>query len=465
MRTPWMRRMLGLMGGVLAMAGCDQTMTPVDDLLLTAVPCEEFPGPLEECDESTVGGTLNVFDYWWLGGDRHNLSLYEPAGNPSGEAPGIWLGNGVTPSACFNGIQIRRGDAERDGLADACEFALARAFAPYMQFDHGEALVKFPDGTNRHCAEGEPYWAAKLFDEFGVVNIVYMMAYYKDCGEAFIPFDAHSGDSELIRLSVVYNNATQHWELTQAYLSAHAGTRTDASVYAGPSELEYPIRDRAFPKIWVARNKHANYRSFADCENGPDFPAPNTDSCDEDLRYLQARFPVRAGRNVQVGMCVPSLFIPTSTRCEWFMRVPVPFSGWLGGSDVSSPYPTLLSTGFVYNNLHPGAIIYPMSVTMSGPSSVELVGGQPWPSPRYIAEVRGGFEAGTIYRWTDNGVVKSSTSNEYWMSPVALGTHVITVRVTRGNEVKSASKTVVVGDGGEGGSGCSPMGCLAGPGS
>ncbi|MCH7703960.1 MAG: hypothetical protein IIB61_02520 [Planctomycetes bacterium] len=313
---------------------------PVDDqykvgAFVVAVPCEEFPGPLEECDESTVGGTLNVFDYWWLGGDRHNLSLYEPAGNPSGEAPGIWLGNGVTPSACFNGIQIRRGDAERDGLADACEFALARAFAPYMQFDHGEALVKFPDGTNRHCAEGEPYWAAKLFDEFGVVNIVYMMAYYKDCGEAFIPFDAHSGDSELIRLSVVYNNATQHWELTQAYLSAHAGTRTDASVYAGPSELEYPIRDRAFPKIWVARNKHANYRSFADCENGPDFPAPNTDSCDEDLRYLQARFPVRAGRNVQVGMCVPSLFIPTSTRCEWFMRVPVPFSGWLGGSDVS----------------------------------------------------------------------------------------------------------------------------------
>lgn len=490
MRIPWMCRALWLVGGVLAVAACDQSLTPLDGLLLSEVPCDELPGPLIDCEEEAVGGQLNVFDYWWLGGNRNDLSLYEPSGNRAGNAPGIWLGNGVTPSACFNNPNPPGGDADSDGLADACEFALARAFAPYMHFGHGEVLLGFPDGTNRHCAEGEPYWATKLFDAYRVVSIVYMMGYYMDCGEAFVPNididvtvplpwfdlnldvevpDGHRGDSELIRLSVAYNSATQHWELRQAFLSAHYVTASNlgSSVYARPDELAYPVRDRAFPQVWVSRNKHANYKSYSECEGGGFL---NLDSCDEDISNMgAARFPVREDRNVQRAICVPSLFISNSPRCEYFAGVHRPFSGWLIPHPTIgvipstltlgvTPYQTLLSSGYIYENLHPAAIVYPLSVSLSGPRSVEVVGRQPFPSPRYDAEVRGGLEAGTVYRWTDNGVVKPSTSNEYWMSPVTVGTHVITVRVTRGNEVKTASKTVVVGQGGDGGD-CPPMGC------
>ena len=495
MRMPWMCRALWLVGGVLAVAACDQSLTPPDGPSLSEVPCDELPGPLDDCEEEASGGALNVFDYWWLGGNRHDLSLYEPS--PSPDYPGINLGPSVTPSACFNNPNPPGGDAEGDGLADACEFALARAFAPYMQFGHGEALVGFPDGTNRHCAEGEPYWAAKLFDTYRVVNIVYMMGYYVDCGEAVVPNvdagvtiplpgfelnldvefpDSHKGDSELIRLSVAYNSATRHWELRQAFLSAHykSPSNLGSSVYAAPDELTYPKRDRAFPQTWVSRNKHANYKSYRECEGGG---FANLDSCDEDLWHLRARFPVRQDRNVQRATCVYSLFISNSPRCEYFAGVPRPFSGWLilyptvGVNNATktlgvTPYQTLLSSGYVYENLHPAARVYPLSVSLSGPSSVEVVGGYAFPSPRFDAEVRGGLEAGTVYRWTDNGVVKPSTSNMYWMSPVTVGTHVITVRVTHGNEVRTASKTVVVGQGGDGdgdGGDCPPLGCWSAP--
>ncbi len=80
------------------------------------------------------------------------------------------------------------GDSDTDGLADHCEFPIARSFAPMLHFANGG-----------QCPGGEPYWAARRTST-NRVRIAYIMAYYKDCGYA-----PHAGDSEMIMVDVQYN--------------------------------------------------------------------------------------------------------------------------------------------------------------------------------------------------------------------------------------------------------------------
>lgn len=77
-----------------------------------------------------------------------------------------------------------------------------------------------------------------------------------------------------------------------------------SSELVGPSQIAFPVRYRTFPLVWVARNKHANYKSKAACNAGGGKPLGASipfDTCDmtaADTRFYRNRMPVRANRNV-----------------------------------------------------------------------------------------------------------------------------------------------------------------------
>jgi len=70
------------------------------------------------------------------------------------------------------------GDADADGLGDACELALARAFAPTLIVRSGGCNW---DADAERLAGGY-FHAVQPVDS--LVRIVYMPAYFRDCGWA-----------------------------------------------------------------------------------------------------------------------------------------------------------------------------------------------------------------------------------------------------------------------------------------
>jgi hypothetical protein len=133
--------------------------------------------------------------------------------DPNPSAAGVFLGSGVTPTACTYGT-----DSDQDGLTDFCEKNLAAAFAP-------ELAYATADNVGR-----EPHWVARrLFDD--EVRLGYLLSYHVDLGiDAwetclnFLPSEwchGHAGDSEDMYLDVVYDYGSEHWLLSDAYYSRH----------------------------------------------------------------------------------------------------------------------------------------------------------------------------------------------------------------------------------------------------
>lgn len=152
-------------------------------------------------------------------------------------------------------------DSDADGLSDKCEYEVAHALRPYLTFD--------PYDRDRRR---EPYWAMYPSTIYSAVyQIVYALSYYTDWG----PNYKHQGDSEFIVLRVRYLGYGK-WGIMSAFLSAHWGAITDSSADITYEYLEYPGSNRGRPKIWVAVNKHANYRSRSSCDSGAGW----TDTCD-----------------------------------------------------------------------------------------------------------------------------------------------------------------------------------------
>jgi hypothetical protein len=87
--------------------------------------------------------------------------------------------------------------------------------------------------------------------------------------------EAHRGDSEFIILEVTHLGLG-HWVLSYATLSAHWGAMGDGTSRYAWSALQFPDTLQARPRIWVAEDKHANYRSQSVCDAG----AYYTDTCD-----------------------------------------------------------------------------------------------------------------------------------------------------------------------------------------
>jgi hypothetical protein len=184
--------------------------------------------------------------------------------DPAPNAPGIFLGSGVTMPVCTGGSHT---DGDGDSLSDFCEKNLANAFAPQMNYYNWDDVRR------------EPRWAARyLSGGTGPrVRIVYLFSYYRDLGShtaacsvpgphfACLP---HNGDSELIALDVYYNASTGRWILGEAIYSQHTTFKSYPKTFKGYPAMEYPATQGGYPRVYIAEGKHANYPTRQSCNDG-----------------------------------------------------------------------------------------------------------------------------------------------------------------------------------------------------
>ena len=293
--------------------------------------CEPNPYAIIPCPGYSGGGSGS-----WVFFGPSGDGLYQAPGDPHPEAPGLWLGDNVAPGTCFADRGASITDADRDWLDDHCEVELARAFAPTWE-------MSLSDG----CPNGEPHWAAKYFPAPQVVRIAYMPAYYDDCGGGSI--GDHRGDSEMVMVQVVFNSTSRHWEFERMWLSSHFNSMFDRSSWAVREQAEFLYRPLTHPHVYVSERKHANYRSFGDCNY-----VWGIDSCNVN-NWQRWRFPVDPARNIGsfhtdlIG-CPPSrgVFAGSGT-IECFYSQPFgasyPFCGWHSDRSVgncATPYRSIL---------------------------------------------------------------------------------------------------------------------------
>jgi hypothetical protein len=186
-------------------------------------------------------------------------------------------------------------DADRDGLADACESALLEAFAPLLIVAPSQCL-----GSDDLPPGGYLYGARPL--DAGV-RLVYLPAYFMDCGldgvKCLLPLvdcDPHPGDSEFIALDVA-RRADGGWGVDSIFLSAHCFGRSEGGCrWYRDAELDEfawtGARGRSVPIVWVSEGRNANYPSRSRCDRGHNF----VDTCDRNT--VGRRFPTNTGRNI-----------------------------------------------------------------------------------------------------------------------------------------------------------------------
>ncbi len=248
--------------------------------------------------------------------------------------------------ACSPGV-----DRDGDQLSDACELALARAFAPLLRVAAG-ACNRDGEHTDQRLA-GEYLYGVQPVDG-DTVRVVYLPAYHRDCGWSgrkcslgIMDCRGHTGDSEVIALSVLPEG--ERWHTTAVYLSAHcfgrASTRCRWYVADELDGFEWAGTPRGAPVVWVAEGKNANYPSRAACDAGHWL----FDTCDRN--EVRLRYPVDPARNIGsaehplgASGCVTRGDLarrdPADTtapvECVWS---DVPFAGWQRPvQDPATPY-------------------------------------------------------------------------------------------------------------------------------
>lgn len=246
-------------GDVLQPDGKDRSFTTVEG-------CELNPSCGPGANGSVTGTTT--------------ANYFIPA-DPSPGTPGIYTG--LVARDCYKNYGATGADYDNDLLTEDCEFRLAREFAP-------DLMMNPSDG----CLMGEPYWAARYFDDgwrlgWGqFVRIAYLLSYYKDCGA-----NGHIGDSEIIVVRVANNPVTKHWVVVNVFTSAHFTTPVDYSSIHKWQDFYYPRGiQQSYPRVWVAKGKHANYNSLASCNNGVYY----FDTCNGNVDY--GRIKVYSSHNI-----------------------------------------------------------------------------------------------------------------------------------------------------------------------
>ena len=266
---------------------------------------------------------------------------------PVAEPPGI----AAAPGRCIDALP----DTDRDGLADACELALSQAFAPLLMMHATRCTLPAPGSAQR--VAGGYFHAAQPAQ--GVVRLVYMPAYYRDCGWTglkcvLVDCSGHAGDSELIVVDV-RRNQNGAWYTDAVFLSAHCFGRSEGGCrwYRGADLERFEWVDdleRGAPVVWVSDGRNANYPSYAACERGH----WRMDSCARDSTPW--RFPVTTGRDIGSRVvplvdgehpagCVSGRFVepsdelivaPDDVECFWTMTSD--FGGWQGAAAGATAY-------------------------------------------------------------------------------------------------------------------------------
>lgn len=268
--------------------------------------CNELVAPKEEPQFGINGiETWSCYDPSW-----YECSQNPPSGDPQPSAPGVYLGPNFSWSSCTS-----TSGPDGDGLEDFCEFQLALASRPL--------LATHP---NDGALARQPHWAARRFGS--QVVIFYALAYHWDGGSdsewckgdvegGCLP---HPGDAEWIELRLTYNTTTLHWELLNMRLSQHG----NSAVYSNP---EFPSKDRHYPRVWVARGKHANYKTRADCDSGAVFGADTCFGNVDDVRVeVYSARNLGSSSNQYVNRVLG--FAPLYQGVEEFWNTNFHFCGW-----------------------------------------------------------------------------------------------------------------------------------------
>lgn len=252
-------------------------------------------------------------------------------------------GIAVTAGPCIDVIP----DRDADGLSDECEAALTNAFAPLLMMHSTRCTLPSAGADDR--IPGGYFHAAQ--PARGVVRLVYMPAYYRDCGWKgakciIVKCAGHAGDSELIVVDV-RQKQNGAWLTEAVFLSAHCFGRTerDCRWYRDHELTQFEWVngiDRGAPLVWVSDARNANYPSYDACQRGH----LRIDSCDR--ASIPYRFPVVQERNIgsravpfveggQPPGCASGRFVepddpfvvaPASLECFW--DAAAPFRGWQG---------------------------------------------------------------------------------------------------------------------------------------
>jgi hypothetical protein len=317
--------------------------------------------------------------------------------DPYAAQPGYRLASMVTPTLCFatstaglNGAGGGINDLDLDGVDDNCERSLAEAFRPHFVFSPYDCNIG-----------GGPHWAAKYYPvKTGVVSkptvrIVYMAAFYQDCGVpnlgstftcnfgfASEPCSGHYGDSEFVTVDVRYQPGYRHWYVAGAFLSAHyraLGGESSREVVTCVYETCTPVMYRRTMQVtsgflfysrvqesrrvrWVnkiggrpvffaANGKHGSYPDYNTCNVGGAF---GHDSCEgSSLTSTGTTLFFSGNRNVGSWhrpfinrVTLPGDYFHTGT--EWFWDSTKKFFGWMPQHDEqgSSPYYSFLTRRF-----------------------------------------------------------------------------------------------------------------------
>lgn len=222
-------------------------------------------------------------------------------------------------------------DVDHDGLDDSCEQAFAQKFAPLLSTDPADQ-----DLTR------EPHWAAAL-ELTGRVKIMYMLGYYRDNGtEDVCPeFDPdkclpHAGDSEFIYVEIEYNWANSHWSLVETTLSAHWGDIGNSSERVFANNLEFPAKYGGYPRVYVAVDKHANYKSRSACNDGAILWADDcTNTVDNSRVFVGGYRNIGSNSGRIIDQSTSSR--PGYTGVEYFWSATY-FCGWQPSSRCAGPY-------------------------------------------------------------------------------------------------------------------------------
>lgn len=393
-------------------------------------------------------------------------------------APGLF----VNYSEATCGDIDQGNDVDHDGTVDLCERALASAFAPGLWFQSdciidGEA---WDDPIGRRLG-GDYGYAVQRADD-GVMRIAYLPAYYADCGapagyeSVYGMFGVgHSGDSEMIVLKVTFDAASNHWQTTSVFLSAHCGERAERGFldnflycdYHGASNFAWvDAQPRGAPIVWVSNRKHANYYSESKCDRA------NIDECRAD--YFR-RFPIyNAGQNIgsadhpqpwrygQVNgptadcqaPLLPSQRLPliepngpNNSECWWSELESARFRGWLQDADGSTAYGKHLRK---YAGLHTYQSVYPPEpgqVQISGSSIAQA--GQTCGYYPYITNPQS-FAGPYTYAWgtTASGYYASGEAFNYTFGSESV---TIILRVTSASGAVATAQLPVTVSGSGGG--------------
>jgi hypothetical protein len=275
--------------------------------------------------------------------------------------PGLGSPIGIAVSWTVDRCESPQTDRDADGVDDACELALAQAFAPQLIVNSSDC--SFEPAADPPRLGGGYLFAVQKAPRSGAVRIAYMPAYYRDCGWDGLPCAtrgpgcaAHDGDSELIVVET-RQHAPARWVTDGVFLSAHCFGRSAGRCkwYRGDELHHFSWAagiSRGAPRAWVAKGKHANYPSRKECDTGHWY----YDSCDGNSVVYRfpvvsnaqnvgsRRAPLPFGGAAPAG-CFPAERLPVRRSVahtgvmECFWNPGMPFRGWQRGPTGRAPAP------------------------------------------------------------------------------------------------------------------------------